>query len=590
MKKYLSLILLILLAVLVFDRFIVQIVWVNPNVNTKVFPYISKTLKDIDKALNYTVSIMKSNKLDVKILYKNAYGSGFLKHNPIPNDLDYSIGIYLGEYDFDGQNSLEIAREIDRKMSLFQAEFYNYINTIDPEKFYSDYSVMSSLTESSYKSDANIKAITSSIPNLFNHKNYIIYTDKILLDKNKKAVHMTFPFILKENEILIEDFSPVTVYTELVKYNKNTRGMMREITIVTDFYADIKKGDDLVKAEIVAESFTGQRLQLTRRFFVPVIFTGHRSARYLKHLNLLTNNDDYIEYRLFNFKRHLQEFSNLNELEMRPVKLFKRVLQCEDLILPLLAPETVEEINNTIETNLNNPKIQLVNDWQTAFENLTKITAMPRLYLKAQYKNKITRHLDSMKQITLEMKNSGLFNKDDIALIENFTDDIAERQKLINSESKLDEYHKYILKNSDPVIDAAIRITTEATRDKEKIIGYIDTFGKILEAAGFHKIDMCWLDKNLIGIVKDDFTSTIEEKDLKHMAKENGLADVEYKFINKSSLSGPKVRYALWVRYNPTDKENQIYENMKSELLKDKTNFNIKRRFILQIPSGIQTH
>lgn len=590
MKKYLSLILLILLAVLVFDRFIVQIVWVNPNVNTKVFPYISKTLKDIDKALNYTVSIMKSNKLDVKILYKNAYGSGFLKHNPIPNDLDYSIGIYLGEYDFDGQNSLEIAREIDRKMSLFQAEFYNYINTIDPEKFYSDYSVMSSLAESSYKSDANIKAITSSIPNLFNHKNYIIYTDKILLDKNKKAVHMTFPFILKENEILIEDFSPVTVYTELVKYNKNTRGMMREITIVTDFYADIKKGDDLVNAEIVAESFTGQRLQLTRRFFVPVIFTGHRSARYLKHLNLLTNNDDYIEYRLFNFKRHLQEFSNLNELEMRPVKLFKRVLQCEDLILPLLAPETVEEINNTIETNLNNPKIQLVNDWQTAFENLTKITAMPRLYLKAQYKNKITRHLDSMKQITLEMKNSGLFNKDDIALIENFTDDIAERQKLINSESKLDEYHKYILKNSDPVIDAAIRITTEATRDKEKIIGYIDTFGKILEAAGFHKIDMCWLDKNLIGIVKDDFTSTIEEKDLKHMAKENGLADVEYKFINKSSLSGPKVRYALWVRYNPTDKENQIYENMKSELLKDKTNFNIKRRFILQIPSGIQTH
>lgn len=590
MKKYLSLILLILLAVLVFDRFIVQIVWVNPNVNTKVFPYISKTLKDIDKALNYTVSIMKSNKLDVKILYKNAYGSGFLKHNPIPNDLDYSIGIYLGEYDFDGQNSLEIAREIDRKMSLFQAEFYNYINTIDPEKFYSDYSVMSSLTESSYKSDANIKAITSSIPNLFNHKNYIIYTDKILLDKNKKAVHMTFPFILKENEILIEDFSPVTVYTELVKYNKNTRGMMREITIVTDFYADIKKGDDLVKAEIVAESFTGQRLQLTRRFFVPVIFTGHRSARYLKHLNLLTNNDDYIEYRLFNFKRHLQEFSNLNELEMRPVKLFKRVLQCEDLILPLLAPETVEEINNTIEANLNNPKIQLVNDWQTAFENLTKITAMPRLYLKAQYKNKITRHLDSMKQITLEMKNSGLFNKDDIALIENFTDDIAERQKLINSESKLDEYHKYILKNSDPVIDAAIRITTEATRDKEKIIGYIDTFGKILEAAGFRKIDMCWLDKNLIGIVKDDFTSTIEEKDLKLMAKENDLADVEYKFINKSSLSGTKVRYALWVRYNPTDKENQIYENMKSELLKDKTNFNIKRRFILQIPSGIQTH
>ena len=91
--------------------------------------------------------------------------------------------------------------------------------------------------------------------------------------------------------------------------------MLREITIVTDFYVDIKKGTDIVNAEIVAESFTGQRLQLTRRFFVPVVFVGNSSANYLKHLNLLTNDDDYLEYRLLNFKRHLQEFSNHKELQ-----------------------------------------------------------------------------------------------------------------------------------------------------------------------------------------------------------------------------------------------------------------------------------
>ena len=93
MKKILLLSLLLLLGYLLFDRFALQVVWVNPNVNTAVFPYISKSLKEIDKAVSHTALAMKSSRLDVKILYKNAYGSGFLKYNSIPNDLDYSIGI-----------------------------------------------------------------------------------------------------------------------------------------------------------------------------------------------------------------------------------------------------------------------------------------------------------------------------------------------------------------------------------------------------------------------------------------------------------------------------------------------------------------
>ena len=580
-KNFLLGILIILLFYLLFDRLALQIVWVNPNVNTKVFPYISKSLKEIDKALNHTVLAMKSSQLDVKLLYKNAYGSGFIKHNPIPNDLDYSIGVYLGEYEFDGQNSRDIAKKIDEKMTIFQTEFYSYINTINRGKFYSDYDVLTSLTQLFNKRDANIEAISNSIPKLFDHKGYIVYTDKLLADENGTQMHMTFPFILKPNEILIEDYNPITLFSNLVKYDKNTRDMLREITIVTDFYVDIKKGGDIVNAEIVAESFTGQRLQLTRRFFVPVIFAGNCSAKYLKHLNLLTDDDAYIEYRLFNFKRHLQEFSNLKEIQQRPVKLFKRVLQCEDLILPVLDPKTVEDINTTIETNLNNPKIQLINDWQTAFGNLVQISAMPNLYLKAQYNNKVTEHVNTMKQITHDMKESNLFNKDDMTLIENYTNDLAERLKLINSEFKLKDYYKYIMKTATPVSDTLDKIVLESTSDREKVTGYIDTFNKIMDMAGFHKINMCWLDKNLMGIVKDEFTSTIPEKDLKLMAKANDLADVEYKFISKSELSGPKVRYAVWVRYKPSAEEEQTWQKMRSQLLDDKKNFRIKRRFLL---------
>ena len=102
--------------------------------------------------------------------------------------------------------------------------------------------------------------------------------------------------------------------------------------------------------------------------------------------------------------------------------------------------------------------------------------------------------------------------------------------------------------------------------DYINIIKYIDVFGKIFTGAGFHKIDMCWLDKNLIGVVRDDYTKNV--KDLKTMAKANRLPDVEYKLIDRSTLSGPKVRYSIWVRYGATPAEEKNWQEMKTKLLK----------------------
>lgn len=583
MKKILLCILSVLIICLVYNRLVVQFVWVNPNVNTKVLPHIAKVIKEIDKALNESIRSMHSEQMDIKIVYKNAYGSGFLKNNPIPNDLDYSIGVYLGKYEFDGTNAKAIAQSIDEKMTIFQTEFYTYLNMISNTSLYSNYNTLSAIKNLNNKRYNNIESVSKTIPELFNHKEHITYSDKILEDENKNEIHLTFPFVLKENELLIEDYSPILLYSNAIKYDKNTRDMLREITIVTDFYVDIQKGDDIINAEIVAESFSGQRLQLTRRFFVPIVFVSNSSANYLKHLSILQDDDKYLEYRLFNFKRHLQEFSNLKEMQERPIKLFKRVLQCTDLILPVLDANTVDDINSTISKNLNNPKIQLINDYQTAFSNLIQITMMPSLYLKAQYNNEVTKHVNSMIKITDEMKALNQFKPEEIALLEKTNSKLQEDLKMLNSEYKLRMYTQDIIQISTSVFEMLDNIVKASTSDKEKILGYVETFNKIMRNAGFHKIDICWLNNTTIGVVKDEFTSTIPVKELKQMAKENNLADVDYKFINRAELSGPKVRYAVWVRYNSTDKENQNWELMKSQLLQDKKNFNIKRNFVFLI-------
>lgn len=577
MKK--NIILLILSAIFIYlaaDRFGLQIIWVNPNVNTNVLQSVSKTVKKLDTAADYTIRSLNSQGCDLTVIYKNQYGSGFLKHNPIPNDLDYSIGIYLGE--FTGQNSTDIAAEIDEKMTLFQTEFYSWINTLYPDIFYTDYNIMTSLSELFSKREENIAAISKSLPQLFAHKDYVVYTKKNLLNSGQKEIEMTFPFVLKKNEILMENYTPVRLYTDSLKYSENTRAFLREITIVIDFYADIKQGNDTVRAEIVAESFTGQRLQLTRRFFVPVIFTGRESARFLKHLSLLNDDETYFEYRMFNFKRHLQEISNLKELN--PVKLLKRLLQCTDLILPVLDENTAQKILTVTEQNLSNSNIILINDYQTSLDNLTQICSRPDLYLKLQYKNLITAHINSMQQILFDMKQAKTFMDAEITMLETFTLDIEEKIKLINSPGKLEEFYKYLRKNSTPVEEILLSGINKNIKEKEKITDYIKHFNKIMENAGYHKIEMCWIGENLIGIVKDDFTSQIPEKELKTMAQENKLAEVEYKFINRSELSGPKVRYAVWIRYNPSEDENFRYNIIKSKLAADKKNFKIKRRII----------
>lgn len=75
---------------------VTEYVYVNPRVNTSVFPYLSDVIKPLDSALNNSLKLTNKQYGDMKYTFKTGYGSGFLIGNPIPNDLDYSVGVNLG--------------------------------------------------------------------------------------------------------------------------------------------------------------------------------------------------------------------------------------------------------------------------------------------------------------------------------------------------------------------------------------------------------------------------------------------------------------------------------------------------------------
>ena len=109
--------------------------YISPDTNTGTFPYISYSSKEINQLLFQAAKNLKTYCPDAKILYTNGYGSGFLENNRTASDYDYGAGLYLGKYEYDGSNSLEIADNILKAIGLYQANIYSLAKSSEG-KFY----------------------------------------------------------------------------------------------------------------------------------------------------------------------------------------------------------------------------------------------------------------------------------------------------------------------------------------------------------------------------------------------------------------------------------------------------------------------
>lgn len=555
MKKYTKTLAFILLAPLLiwFTSSKVSYFYFNPETNTDGLPFINKTISIVERAGNFARNNI-NGKDDVKIIYQNAYGSGFLRNNPIPNDLDYSIGVHLGQYDYDGKNQLQIAKGIEDKISTFQIVFYEFMNN-KTEGIYSDYDMLSSIAHFFKQKNTTIDAISTGIPNIFDSKQNIVKINRKFDEKSSFDDY----FVLGENEILIPQSDPISLFSRKVTYNKNESKYLKEISISIDFYVDIKnkKTNEVKTVEFVAESFVGHRNQLSRKIFVPMVFVGDYSKKYLENSTALK--EDYVKTRLFNYKRHLQELSNLNQEHDRPVKKMKRILQCANLIAPALDKQTLDDINSTIYENLSNENIQALNDYSTALANLIKITQMPKLF--HSHPEEITLLITATRGNLDSLKKNGKINE---------ASPLYTFQKELEKNEITSEKIVTLMDIYDPEI---LKIYNDSMKNQAEMQSYRAIFEKVLTDAGFHKASIYWLDNNTIGVLKDDFTKTIPEKDLRKVAVENDLVDINYKFITSPILLTTK--HNVWIQHNLTPQEKENWKLLQQALLQEKANLNV---------------
>ena len=575
----LYIILFVLISISAFYYFIsnkeVTFLYLNPYTETKGFRDIAVTIKTLDKALDFTQNISERDGYPFKYIFKNAYGSGFLKNNPIPNDLDFAVGVYLGEYVYDGSNADEIANSIVDKMDSFQYLFNSYINTLNDGSLYIDKTIFQILNDTASVHRRNVQVVSSSIPTVLAGRDYIRYTQKTM-DGTPDGEKVELPYILKSNEILIEEYPPINLFSDSILYNSNMPRYMRTISIIPEFFVNDKN----VTVEVVPEAFLGERLQLSRRFFASTVFVGINSAGYLNNLSYIKEDEDYLYYRMFSYRRHLQEISNLKLIKDRPVKMLKRIMQTADIISPVIDKQDYREIADIVNQNLSDRDIQLLNEYSNICVNIYLIQESPQLFLRLLEEQKIRVMYDTMTKCLDELEMRAEISEGMIDNLRKFQ--VAQLQKmfLLQNSSEVIAFRDLLLaKNLDNIQRIINKTIFEKLHDKDKLNSYIDLFNKIYTDAGYHKVTLYWLDRNTMGVLNDSFTKNI--KDFKQFAAENNLADTEYKLLKPGENPKTAVKYTVWARYNSSYEEDINYQKLRKALLDDKKNFKLKRKFVI---------
>ncbi len=544
--------------------------YIDPNNDNESYPYIAKVSKDINNVLFKASELTNDNVFGVKtkIIYTDVYGSGILKNNETSSDLDYGVGVYLGEFIYNGKNSKQIANMILRTIHNYH---FNLLNEVDKSnKFFKktkEYTVLG------FKKDN--KEIVNILANgVENTAAGTTYTEKV---ENKI-------FKIPPEEILLSDYNYIKLYTDEISYSANYRKMLRELTVSTAYFADItdEKSGKTTRVEIIEETFNGKRFQTTFRQFVPHVYTDILSMDFVK--NIVPEDDDkYIDQRLGDYLRHCKDIHFINGIgEVNPLKVVKRILQCTDILAPIIPQNKLKEIHKEIYSVLSDETIALINDYYVGSTEISDILASKNLSLKLMDNGKLEVLIKETGDILKELEKSKKLTDSELKPLFQYQESL---NSLKNDYSKLSEFSQATYIQHEIYVD---KLMSEHIKNKEYFIECNNYLAGLLRAAGIRIIRLYQDPEkpNIVYVIKDDNSKDIKLSEFGKIGLENAYYtyiyddNTTFKFIDEKDFKGDILRIDLnWVRYNPTQSEDKEFEKIKEQLLKDKKNYKMKIRF-----------
>ncbi len=549
--------------------------YISPNTNTTTYPYISKTSKQINKILYTATKNLKTSCPDTRILYTKGYGSGFLKNNLTASDYDYSVGVYLGKYEYDGSNSFKLADTIIRLISLYQANIYSIVKSTG-DGFYTQSIPSERLHGINDTKNLDAQIMASSIQTALKGNPYEMTVDNEI-------------FLLQPNEVVLPHYKLIKLYNKDISYYAEYRKMLRELTTTIDYYFDIVdiKTKKIHPITVVASVGEGKPIYQPKfKYFVPNAYTNMKGLRYLHKLISNLDDENYIKTRLTNYYNHfaLLTYGNSKSSDS-PLKIVKRLLQCTDILAPILPGAVVKQIHDSTYSILENPTIVLINDYYVANNTLYEITKATSFYEELEKNKEVSTHIMNMEGILNDMINDPQLKYSELKPLFDYQRGISRAKFDIKALQNIMKSKSY-----KEITDYTTDMMYKKMPANNKIDTYITYLNKVIETAGIYNIKFYKKDKEHIYVFKDNFTKNLNLTELTNMEITNGNntrinnagAKFEYIEPNDYYQDIKKITYG-WVRYNPTELQEAIYQDIKKYFIKDKHNYH------LRISPGIQS-
>lgn len=543
--------------------------YINPNNNTNTYPYISKATNQINELLNTAAKNLSITCPDVKIVYTNGYGSGFLKNNITASDYDYGAGVYLGKYEYDGTNSLEISEKLLKTIALYQANIYSTAKNLEGE-FYIQRLTKERIYGIKDTEDTDTALMAKSI-------------DFALKGKPYKMQVETELFLLQPNEIVLPNYNFIKLYNKNISYYPKYRKMLRECTITINYSVDIvdTKENKTYPLTLISSVGDGQRLyQEEFRCFVPNVYTSAKSYKFVNELITKLDDEQYINYKLTNYFHHYTLLSYGNSQNSgSPLKAVKRLLQCTDILAPILPKDVVEKIHNYTYSILGSPTIALINDYYIANGILYNITKATSFYEEIEKNKEVSNHIKNMEAILADMINDPLINYSELK-------PLFEYQKELNdAKSDVASLQKIMKEKSLDINHYVDKLMFQKMPNNKKITLYMTYLNKVLETGGLYNIKFYKNNPDHIYVFKDNFTKKLDLNKINELKIMNGYYTISYdkntkfEYMNPADYHGDSRRITNgWVRYNTTELQNTVYNDIKTFMLKDRPTYNLKIR------------
>lgn len=569
MKKFkLTLLVLIILAGLFYYvPYIINnnyiFLYISPDTNTKSYPYIAGVSKKLNDILFKAVDALNIYAPNSKVLYTNGYGTGFVKDNVTATDFDYNAGIYIGNYEYNGQNSIQIAGKLLENITRFQT----YI-----------ISITKNTNQNFYIPNTNYL-----IKNTINSdKNKISESIRTALEGNPYSINVgSGRFELSPHEVLLPNYMPVTFYNSDISYFENYREILREITLSISYYFDLTNPatGEKYSLHFVAATPEGKRIyQPEFKYFVPNIYTSINSFNYVRKITGKLNDNEYVQTRLTNYFNnfYLSAYGN-SKNNNNPLKIINNLIQCVEVLSPILPKNAEKQIRDEVSKALSNSTVALLNDYYRANDLLFYIIHDTEFYNELQKNNSVSKHISDMEKILNDMINDPTMTYNNLKPLFEYQKKLSDaKNNMTGLQNAVDLQYKAI---NDYLKDL---MTTKISGNFD---GYMNYLNKVIETAGIYNIKFYNDRPDHIYVFRDKFTYKLRAEDIAKLNIQNGdntkifneNTAFEFKSPEDFYEDTGKISYG-WVMYKPTKLQKAVYEDVKKYLLKDKQNYHIRIR------------